>query len=153
MKRIILAVLSALLLSLSMSATVYAHSGRTDSNGGHYDSSTGRYHYHHGYPAHYHTNGRCPYTSDLGREDGLDDLIKKEEEKIKEEKEETKKENNTLLGIMICVFIVGVILCKVGESKNSKNEETMIQTIGVCLCVLAGIYLVGLLIAFILGGL
>lgn len=39
----------------------YAHSGRTDANGGHYNRSTGEYHYHHGYPAHQHTNGVCPY--------------------------------------------------------------------------------------------
>ena len=42
-----------------------AHSGRTDSNGGHRDnknkSGLGSYHYHcGGYPAHLHTNG-CPY--------------------------------------------------------------------------------------------
>lgn len=43
---------------------VYVHSGRTDKNGGHYDSSTGEYHYHHGYPAHQHTNGVCPYDFD-----------------------------------------------------------------------------------------
>lgn len=41
---------------------VYAHSGNTDSNGGHYNRSTGRYHYHHGYPAHQHADGKCPYT-------------------------------------------------------------------------------------------
>lgn len=47
-----------------------AHPGRTDSNGGHTDSSTGEYHYHHGYPAHDHYDmdgdGRkdCPYNFD-----------------------------------------------------------------------------------------
>jgi hypothetical protein len=41
----------------------YAHSGRTDSSGGHYDRSTGEYHYHHGHSAHQHPNGVCPYTS------------------------------------------------------------------------------------------
>lgn len=44
-KRIIiiaLCILSLLILS------VYAHSGRTDSNGGHYNNSTGDYHYHTG---------------------------------------------------------------------------------------------------------
>lgn len=44
--------------------SVSAHPGRTDANGGHYDSSTGEYHYHHGYPAHQHTNGVCPYDFD-----------------------------------------------------------------------------------------
>lgn len=41
-----------------------AHKGRTDANGGHYDHSTGEYHYHHGYPAHQHINGACPYNFD-----------------------------------------------------------------------------------------
>ena len=45
-----------------------AHSGRTDSHGGHRDnknkSGLGSYHYHcGGYPAHLHTNGVCPYQS------------------------------------------------------------------------------------------
>ena len=44
-----------------------AHSGRTDSNGGHHDyknkSGLGSYHYHHGYGPHLHPNGVCPYTS------------------------------------------------------------------------------------------
>lgn len=46
----------------------YAHSGRTDSRGGHKDnknaSGLGSYHYHcGGHPAHLHTNGICPYSS------------------------------------------------------------------------------------------
>lgn len=45
-----------------------AHSGRTDSNGGHRDnknkSGLGSYHYHcGGYPAHLHPDGVCPYAS------------------------------------------------------------------------------------------
>lgn len=45
-----------------------AHSGRTDSNGGHKDnknaSGLGFYHYHcGGYPAHLHDGGVCPYTT------------------------------------------------------------------------------------------
>ena len=47
-----------------------AHTGRTDSNGGHIDSGSGEYHYHHGYTAHAHYdmdgNGTidCPYDFD-----------------------------------------------------------------------------------------
>ena len=41
----------------------FAHSGDTDNNGGHYNRSTGEYHYHHGEPAHQHNNGECPYES------------------------------------------------------------------------------------------
>lgn len=39
----------------------FAHPGGTDENGGHYDRSTGEYHYHHGYSAHQHEDGVCPY--------------------------------------------------------------------------------------------
>lgn len=48
--------------------TAKAHSGRTDSSGGHKDnknkSGLGSYHYHcGGNPAHLHKNGVCPYSS------------------------------------------------------------------------------------------
>ena len=43
--------------------SAYAHSGGTDSKGGHYNRSTGEYHYHHGYSAHQHPNGVCPYET------------------------------------------------------------------------------------------
>lgn len=47
--------------------TAQAHSGRTDSQGGHHDyknkSGLGSYHYHHGYSAHLHPNGVCPYEN------------------------------------------------------------------------------------------
>ena len=40
-----------------------AHPGRTDSQGGHTDHSTGKYHFHHGHPAHQHPDGVCPYAT------------------------------------------------------------------------------------------
>ena len=56
------------ILVVLFSNAAYAHSGRTDSNGGHKDnqnkSGLGSYHYHcGGYPAHLHSNGICPYSS------------------------------------------------------------------------------------------
>lgn len=62
-KIVILSLVFCLLLT-----SVFAHSGRTDSNGGHRDnkniSGLGSYHYHcGGYPAHLHTNGVCPYST------------------------------------------------------------------------------------------
>lgn len=60
MKKII-AVISCLLLAFTCAS---AHSGRTDSAGGHWNRSTGEYHYHHGYPAHQHPGGVCPYDYD-----------------------------------------------------------------------------------------
>ena len=57
-------ILLSLLVCVALFAFASAHPGRTDSSGGHYDRSTGEYHYHHGYPAHQHTNGVCPYDYD-----------------------------------------------------------------------------------------
>ena len=64
MKRSLALILIGYILLLSLSLSVFAHAGGTDANGGHTDQSTGEYHYHHGYPAHYHTGGRCPYNFD-----------------------------------------------------------------------------------------
>ena len=54
----------ALIIISNLSFSAYAHPGRTDSAGGHYNRSTGEYHYHHGYPAHQHPDGICPYDFD-----------------------------------------------------------------------------------------
>lgn len=68
MRLLKLIVLAVLLLSLSV--VVFAHPGRTDSNGGHTDQDTGEYHYHHGYSAHQHSDLDddgdldCPYEFD-----------------------------------------------------------------------------------------
>lgn len=51
MKRILAALVLAVYL---LPILAYAHRGNTDSNGGHTDSSTGEYHYHHGYEPHDH---------------------------------------------------------------------------------------------------
>lgn len=41
--------------------SVSAHSGRTDSNGGHFVGGSNEYHYHHGKSAHQHFDGECIY--------------------------------------------------------------------------------------------
>lgn len=67
MKRILVFLL--LVFSL-LPSVAYTHNGGTDLRGGHTDSSTGEYHYHHGYPAHdhYDMDGDgvvdCPYDFD-----------------------------------------------------------------------------------------
>ncbi len=52
---------------LFSNTAAFAHSGRTDSSGGHHDynnvSGLGSYHYHHGMGPHLHPNGICPYSS------------------------------------------------------------------------------------------
>lgn len=58
------------LISVIIGNNLYAHQGKTDANGGHKDSKNvsglGSYHYHcGGNPAHLHTNGVCPYSSNV----------------------------------------------------------------------------------------
>ena len=66
MRRLLLSFILICLLTIPASA----HSGKTDSSGGHYDHDTGDYHYHHGYSAHdhYDMDGDgdldCPYDFD-----------------------------------------------------------------------------------------
>ena len=61
MKRKCLFPLLALILLFILPVSALAHPGGTDVNGGHYED--GEYHYHHGYPAHQHEGGVCPYAS------------------------------------------------------------------------------------------
>lgn len=64
----ILNILAIILIIMLTTINASAHSGRTDSSGGHRDnknvSGLGSYHYHcGGNPAHLHTNGVCPYKT------------------------------------------------------------------------------------------
>lgn len=67
-KKITKFIMTLLLIIPLTTQASFAHSGRTDYNGGHKDnknaSGFGSYHYHcEGYPAHLHNNGVCPYSS------------------------------------------------------------------------------------------
>lgn len=70
MKRILLFVCFAACLIALIAPEALAHPGRTDSQGGHTDHSTGEYHFHHGYSAHDHYDmdgdgaADCPYDFD-----------------------------------------------------------------------------------------
>lgn len=88
MKKILAIILCALAL-LALSPSALSHPGRTDSKGGHTDSATGKYHYHHGYPAHQHYDmngdGRadCPYNfRDMTNRESSSKKDKKEDEGI-----------------------------------------------------------------------
>ncbi len=56
------------MMVMLLSITTYAHPGGTNAAGGHRDSSTGEFHYHHGYSAHQHYDmdgdgsKDCPYN-------------------------------------------------------------------------------------------
>lgn len=73
-KKISIYTMTAMLAFSTVPGTVQAHSGRTDSSGGHHDnknvSGLGSYHYHcGGYPAHLHDGGVCPYSSSAATSD------------------------------------------------------------------------------------
>ena len=68
MKKLMIAIV--ILLSGIIAIPTSAHSGRTDSKGGHWDRSSGEYHFHHGYGPHDHYDmdgdgdDDCPYEFD-----------------------------------------------------------------------------------------
>lgn len=68
-----------LLFSLSFSTLAFAHGGRTDSDGGHHDynnvSGLGSYHYHHGYEAHLHPDGICPYEAEAAPAESAEPIV------------------------------------------------------------------------------
>lgn len=89
MKKLRKIVIAFSLLILCTSAELFAHSGRTDSYGGHRDnqnkSGLGSYHYHcGGHPAHLHNNGVCPYSTSS---------VTKTESTVKEEPKEVLPES------------------------------------------------------------
>lgn len=100
-----LIVLISLFVASSLTIS-YAHSGRTDANGGHRDnknkSGLGSYHYHcGGYPPHLHENGYCPYeySEDSFHIEEWENMYEVDEElnqidnEIIEEKEDTEEIN------------------------------------------------------------
>lgn len=101
----LLKLLIALSLCLCLSVVVSAHSGKTDSDGGHTDHSTGEYHYHHGYSAHRHYDMDddgdldCPYL--------FDDKTGSTGNKTEESTNETTKKGNALIWVdTICAVAV-----------------------------------------------
>ena len=126
MKRAVSATLVLVLAVICMLAGCLmadAHSGRTDAKGGHYDRSTGEYHYHHGYPAHQHPNGVCPYENDV--ETNIGDTAKSSSAKSEEGKTPFWQYIlSALLGLFlgaafIGAFLVGILNEIADESKPS----------------------------------
>ena len=102
MKRRILSLGIALLTVFLLSTVAFAHSGRTDSKGGHYDHSTGEYHYHHGHPAHQHPGGQCPYV-------------------LTQEKQE--KAQATFRIVIIAVVSAGIIIAALIHSRRRRKAK------------------------------
>lgn len=120
------------ILFFSISFTVYAHPGKTDKNRGHYDRSTGEYHYHHGYPAHQHIDGECPYNFDdkTGINNGINSTTQKSvstqktavpQTKINTDSEKTDWVANFLIFIFYLWPIFGIVGLAIKEDKQQKK--------------------------------
>lgn len=113
-KRFLIFVSVFFFMIASFCLITYAHPGRTDSNGGHYNRSTGEYHYHHGYPAHQHIDGECPYDYDDQTDHGESD---------------DDSENNgiknflILLGLVSSVVLIYIIYSSILTKKRNEQSE------------------------------
>lgn len=100
-----------------LSFVIFAHSGNTDKNGGHYDSISDEYHYHHGFPAHQHIDGECPYdfenkaaaASKYSPSDDVSSEQQLDEEKFlatTEIEQEYKKEKSRCIAVFSAIAFV-----------------------------------------------
>ena len=84
---------------------VSAHSGGTDARGGHHNSRTGGYHYHHGYSAHGH------YDIDGDGKIDCPNLVKKENATKSISYEEPKEDPmETVLFWISAVIFIGLLI-------------------------------------------
>ena len=100
-QRKLLSIVLMIIAVVSISLNTYAHSGRTDSSGGHKDnqnkSGLGSYHCG-GHPAHLHTNGVCPYATTGAKQttsSGSSSNTKTETKSNTSTKTETKSNTST----------------------------------------------------------
>ena len=104
------------LCMLLFALVVTAHSGKTDASGGHYNSSTGEYHYHHGYSAHDH------YDMDG---DGIKDCPYDFDDKTNRSGSEWTSESTVSPLSWVCWLTVGMVLvaCVILFCIRAKNKE------------------------------
>lgn len=92
-----------------LASVTLLHKGRTDSNGGHYDRSSGEYHYHHGYSAHdhYDMNGDgivdCPYNF-------KDNTSKSESKTNSVSKSSGNGAGNIMESFLAIALVIGVLM-------------------------------------------
>jgi hypothetical protein len=116
-----------LLLLILLCIPAAAHSGGTDENGGHIDHSTGEYHYHHGYPAHQHDGGVCPYNfvDKSGSTSGSGSKNSGSAVKAPEIQKQSKGEqdNGISTGVFVTLSIIGVFALAGAVEKHIGNGD------------------------------
>lgn len=119
-------IIALLGILLAFPTTILAHSGKTDSSGGHKDknnvSGLGSYHYHcGGYPAHLHDGGVCPYSSSTKSSTTTKSIITNNSKASTTKAESSTEAKN--------VEVKNVTL-KASKSKIEINEElTIVATV------------------------
>lgn len=102
-----------LMFLLACTITVYAHPGGTDSDGGHYNHSTGEYHYHHGRPAHQHENGVCPYDDNSSGDNSPQASHENDTYVSNDDKELSIAKKLLFFSIAELIFLfIGIVLAK-----------------------------------------
>ncbi len=114
MKRL-LSIILAIIYIFSFALLCFAHSGRTDANGGHYDRSTGEYHYHNG-------DSFSPYYSN-----DSESTTKKSFDEIMSERNETTT-NPDLFSHDITLGYYEDEIHSSGSARIEKEEETTSHT-------------------------
>lgn len=133
---------ASILLMCFLPIYAFAHSGKTDGKGGHTDSSTGDYHYHHGYPAHDHYDmdgdgiADCPYNFDnktgqssggvsnnsstqIGSSNKINSTTSK-----KEEVDTVPTFINWVIGILAFVILCLLLIIRSKNETIERNERT-----------------------------
>lgn len=122
-----------LILIGACTLTVFAHSGRTDEDGGHYDSSTGEYHYHHGWPAHSHDGGKCPYNFEDNVDHDRNSVSSSTNQRDNSDQNEKTRLTwwQWLLAIVLnAPWVYALFSCVIIPSFRSADKEQMLHKIG-----------------------
>ena len=146
MKKVII-FLTIVFLFASFSVYVYAHPGKTDSNGGHNDRQNGDYHYHHGYPAHSHIDGVCPYdyddktdhsyNSDNSGNSSNDESIKTSQIKFSSIGDLIGKIVTSLLESIAIFFAIGILVIIVCQFFFPKFSDKAFKAVTVIIAIIS----------------
>ncbi len=130
-----------IIIVFSLPQSVSAHPGKTDSSGGHYNHSTGEYHYHHGYSAHDHWDMDddgdidCPYRFDDQTSHNSGSISSSNSSSVSSGKNNFSTTEQTeevtvpsfiywIIGFLIIVIIIMYIIIRGKNEEIAENEKS-----------------------------
>lgn len=105
-------ILLLFILFITFISNSFAHSGRTDSNGGHYDRSTGEYHY--------HKNG---YVEENNVEDNTSGTLRVKDTDVNYLQKEIDNKQNKIDSLQEQVYSKQNTISRLNNMIVDKNEE------------------------------